>query len=210
MLWYSADRTSSQQLRDTTLAPLACKFCPMAAILSSSIRTSLSVRSPVTPSPRLGSMVRTSEALRIRYLEEPLLVDADPSRKLSLSAVRMTILGFGCWACASGGPHATPVRTTATAPRLHHQRRTTIESRMLGSLLGKGVSVRTRDLPCHACRVLPPLDVLLYAERPGAVYKTWLLLDFRVVDWPRSSNRIVVTLSSLLPLFFKGLFKALT
>src|SRR4029453_12167658 len=29
-----------------------------------------------------------------------------------------------------------------------------------------------------------------------------LLLDSRVVDWPRSSNLIVVTLSSLKPLFF--------
>src|SRR5262249_7019899 len=32
-------------------------------------------------------MVRTSEASRIRYLAEPLRVDADPSRQLSLGAV---------------------------------------------------------------------------------------------------------------------------
>ena len=37
----------------------------------------------------------------------------------------------------------------------------------------------------------------------------WLLLDSRVVDVPRSSNRIVVTLSSLKPLFFNNLKKAL-
>jgi hypothetical protein len=37
----------------------------------------------------------------------------------------------------------------------------------------------------------------------------WLLLDSRVVDVPRLSNRIVVTLSSLKPLFFNGLKKAL-
>src|SRR5712671_4442768 len=34
-----------------------------------------------------------------------------------------------------------------------------------------------------------------------------LLLDSRVVDLPRSSNLIVVTLSSLKPLFFHGLKK---
>ena len=36
-----------------------------------------------------------------------------------------------------------------------------------------------------------------------------LLLDSRVVDVPRSSNRIVVTLSSLKLFFFNGLKKAL-
>ena len=36
-----------------------------------------------------------------------------------------------------------------------------------------------------------------------------LLLDSRVVNLPRSSNLIVVTLSSLKPLFFNGLKKAL-
>ena len=36
-----------------------------------------------------------------------------------------------------------------------------------------------------------------------------LLLDSRVVDVPRLSNRIVVTLSSLKPFFFHGLKKAL-
>ena len=36
-----------------------------------------------------------------------------------------------------------------------------------------------------------------------------LLLDSRVVDLPRSSNRIVVTLSSLKLFFFNGLKKAL-
>ena len=36
-----------------------------------------------------------------------------------------------------------------------------------------------------------------------------LLLDSRGVDWPRSSNRIVVTLSSLKPFVFNGLKKAL-
>jgi hypothetical protein len=41
-------------------------------------------------------------------------------------------------------------------------------------------------------------------------FGTRLLLDFRVVDLPRSSNRIVVTLPSFMPLFFKGLFKAIT
>jgi hypothetical protein len=35
-----------------------------------------------------------------------------------------------------------------------------------------------------------------------------LLLDSRVVNVPRASNRIVVTLSSLKPLFFNGLKKA--
>src|SRR5262249_13410329 len=35
----------------------------------------------------------------------------------------------------------------------------------------------------------------------------WLLLDARVVDSPRSSNLIVVTLSSVKPLFFNGLKK---
>src|SRR6266852_3267444 len=37
-----------------------------------------------------------------------------------------------------------------------------------------------------------------------------LLLDSRVVDLPRSSNRIVVPLSFLKPLFFNGLKKALS
>src|SRR5215468_6950205 len=37
----------------------------------------------------------------------------------------------------------------------------------------------------------------------------WLLLDSRVVDLPRSSNLIVVTLFSLKPLFVNGLKKAL-
>ena len=36
-----------------------------------------------------------------------------------------------------------------------------------------------------------------------------LLLDSRGVDWPRSSNLIVVTLSSLKPFVFNGLNKAL-
>jgi len=36
-----------------------------------------------------------------------------------------------------------------------------------------------------------------------------LLLDSRVVDVPRSSHRIVVTLSSLKPFFCNGLQKAL-
>ena len=36
-----------------------------------------------------------------------------------------------------------------------------------------------------------------------------LLLDSRGVDWPRLSNLIVVTLSSLKPFFFNGLKKAL-
>jgi hypothetical protein len=36
----------------------------------------------------------------------------------------------------------------------------------------------------------------------------WLLLDSRVVDVPRSSNPIVVPLSSSNPLFFNGLKKA--
>ena len=44
-------------------------------------------------------------------------------------------------------------------------------------------------------------DVLWYLNR--------LLLDSRVVDSPRSSNLIVVTLSSMKPLFFNGLKKAL-
>ena len=35
------------------------------------------------------------------------------------------------------------------------------------------------------------------------------LLDSRGVDWPRSSNLIVVTLSSLKPFVFNGLNKAL-
>jgi hypothetical protein len=39
-------------------------------------------------------------------------------------------------------------------------------------------------------------------------FKT-LLLDSRGVDWPRSSNLIVVTLSSLKPFVFNGLKKAL-
>ena len=38
---------------------------------------------------------------------------------------------------------------------------------------------------------------------------TRLLLDSRVVDVPRSSNLIVVTLFSLRPFFFNGLKKAL-
>ena len=38
-------------------------------------------------------------------------------------------------------------------------------------------------------------------------FKT-LLLDSRGVDWPRSSNLIVVTLSSLKPFVFNGLKKA--
>jgi hypothetical protein len=37
---------------------------------------------------------------------------------------------------------------------------------------------------------------------------SWLLLDSRVVDVPRSSNPIVVPLSSSNPLFFNGLKKA--
>jgi hypothetical protein len=40
-------------------------------------------------------------------------------------------------------------------------------------------------------------------------FHVWLLLDSRVVDVPRSSNLIVVILSSLKPLFFNGLKKAL-
>jgi hypothetical protein len=36
-----------------------------------------------------------------------------------------------------------------------------------------------------------------------------LLLDSRVADLPRLSNLIIVTLSSLKPLFFNGLKKAL-
>jgi hypothetical protein len=39
-------------------------------------------------------------------------------------------------------------------------------------------------------------------------FKT-LLLDSRGVDWPRSSNLIVVTLSSLKPFVFNGLKKGI-
>ena len=45
-------------------------------------------------------------------------------------------------------------------------------------------------------------------EQP--IVNVWsLLLDSRVVNLPRSSNLIVVTLSSLKPFFFNGLKKAL-
>src|SRR5262249_45197493 len=43
----------------------------------------------------------------------------------------------------------------------------------------------------------------------ASTISSWLLLDSRVVALPRSSHLIVVTLSSLKPLFFNGLKKAL-
>jgi hypothetical protein len=45
-------------------------------------------------------------------------------------------------------------------------------------------------------------------ELYGALQQ-WLLLDARVVEVPRSSNRIVTPLSSVKPFFFNGLKKAL-
>ncbi len=43
----------------------------------------------------------------------------------------------------------------------------------------------------------------------GSALRPGFLLDSRVVDVPRSSNLIIVTLCSLKPLFFNGLKKAL-
>jgi hypothetical protein len=57
----------------------------------------------------------------------------------------------------------------------------------------------------HASILLKDQDGLFPRD---SQYLFWLLLDSRVVNLPRSSNLIVVTLSSLKPLFFNGLKKA--
>src|SRR5262249_54941442 len=57
-------------------------------------------------------------------------------------------------------------------------------------------------------QLYPRTRQVLMAHQERPIY-AWLLLDSRVVDVPRSSHLIVVTLSSLKPVFFKGLTKAL-
>ena len=54
-----------------------------------------------------------------------------------------------------------------------------------------------------------PGSVVAHPFRSDVSNFNTLLSDSRGVDWPRSSNRIVVTLSSLKPFVFHGLKKAL-